>query len=178
MAKLFSKIFAAVLGFIPLHLFASNIDYGNQAIRCSAIYYVLTKVTENNPKLGNYFSDIAQYYGAIYGEERKKIGLSTINRQVFEQRDSVLKQLASQFKTKQSKLLEEANLCLSWTNNIRSSTEQENYRSAYPTQINNELVAQFKLIILDSFTAWVSEGAPIGDEALMNALKNNSSKSK
>jgi len=167
-----TKIFVFIVSLLPFYVQASSIDYGNQAIRCSSIYYVLTKVTESNPDLGNYFSNVAQYYSAIYGEERKKVGISTSNGQAIKQRDFVLKQLHQQFQSNQSKVIEEANFCLSWTENIRLSSMQNDYQDAYPKKINVELVSKFEKIVTQSFLAWVQEGPVINSDALKNALKS------
>ena len=133
--------------------------YENQAIRCSGIYWVLTGVRQSNPDLGSYFTQIEIAYSGLYADERQKRGLKTTNGDIRITRDTVLKELVGEFRSKEESVKREINLCLLWTNKMRQAGGISAYSEVFPNEARTESMGPLLDIAFLTFTEWVKSGA-------------------
>lgn len=145
---------------LPVTVSAQESRVETQAGRCSAVYFVLTAVTEGNPQLGTYFTQMTMAYGEQYARERKRrTGATVTNGDFMARRENVLKELAKTYPQSPRPVEEEALFCLSWTDSVRRANAGEDFSKAWPEGINPRMREAFSEIVTYSFKSWTESGA-------------------
>lgn len=148
----------ALLG-LAAQAFAQESRTETQAIRCSAAYFVLTAVTEVNPPLGEYFTQMVQQMGTVYAEERQRRSIRVVNRDVSSRREVILKEFVATYKQNPKAVQQEALFCMSWTEAVRVKGAPFDYTAVWPNEILPKVKTAWSEMVPTVFDAWIESGA-------------------
>lgn len=129
-----------------------------QAIRCAAIYHVLSGVSSTHPELGAQFSGAGKGFVQIFGYERKKRSGSVTNGEIFRRRDLVLKELAKSYKHDPDMVLSETSICAAWLSALLDS-ENDSVPAVPGKTAALQLKKDYQNVVQMTFSSWMDSGA-------------------
>jgi hypothetical protein len=132
-----------------------------QAIRCSAAYFVMTAISEVNPPLGDYFTQMVEVMALVYAKERQKRSIQVVNRDVSTRREVILKEFASTYSRNPQAVHKETMLCLTWTEAVRVKGGMYDQYPATPWPANPipKITNAWSEMVPAVFGAWHETGA-------------------
>ena len=109
-----SLVLICVFSYMP-SLQADNKNIRDDAISCSAVYYVMTSLPDQPPAYGRAMVTLGQMMTAIYSvHESKLTGKRVLNGEVIKLRDNKAKELAELYKKEPDAVVNEYLLCDLW----------------------------------------------------------------
>lgn len=139
-----------------------------QAIRCAAVFFVLTSLSSTEPDFGREMKVSTRlFHSAFASRWNVRTGSSMTNGEISARRELVLAELRKSWKSNPEAVIVEAALCSSWLDSIgqrlasvkgEPSSEREFVRlvGEPPATATAEDLASLRILVPMAFEAWAS----------------------
>ena len=126
-----------------------------QAIRCSALYFVIAGTTGSDKTNEKISQDIALNFTKVYANE-KNTAVSSADIKI--RRDLIVTEITENYISRQDALQDEAVLCGAWFEGFRVQGENYAYIPIIPKIIPTKVREEYAALAAAGFKKWVSSG--------------------
>ncbi len=126
-----------------------------QAIRCSALYFLIAGSLGSDITSEKIIQDIVLNFTKVYANE-KNTALSSADIKV--RRDLIVTEITENYMSQQDALQEEAVLCGAWFEGFRVQGENYAYIPIIPKIIPNKVREEYAALAAAGFKNWFSSG--------------------
>ncbi len=139
----------------PLPAVAQETRIAQQAVRCSAIFFVLAHGQAKEADIGRQFDHSAVMFSALYGKEQSEKTGPVPAADMLKRRDQVLQEFQDTFRDRQGSILEEAVLCGSWSDGFTMQGENVEYVPIIPKIIPQNVREKYAGYAAPAFQGWI-----------------------
>ena len=129
-----------------------------QAIRCSALYFVIAGTAGSDKTSEKIIQDIALNFTKVYANEKNEKNTAVSSADIKIRRDLIVTEITENYVSRQDALQEEAVLCGAWFEGFRVQGENYAYIPIIPKIIPNKVREEYAALAAAGFKKWVSSG--------------------